>query len=110
MGISCGFTTDVYSTLWTAQAVRQTIPGTPVFVGGHHASLIPGDFLFPGSPVDAVVIGKPYEKGHVTLNGDTVTLSDDDQAKSVTARMLILATDTATYRKGYGCVLQPWDS
>jgi hopanoid C-3 methylase len=58
VGISCGFTTDVYSTLWTARAVKQTIPGTPVFVGGHHASLIPGDFLFPGSPVDAVVIGE----------------------------------------------------
>jgi radical SAM superfamily enzyme YgiQ (UPF0313 family) len=58
VGISCGFTTDVYSTLWTARAVKETIPGTPVFVGGHHASLIPGDFLFPGSPVDAVVIGE----------------------------------------------------
>jgi radical SAM superfamily enzyme YgiQ (UPF0313 family) len=58
VGISCGFTTDVYSTLLTAKGVKETIPGTPVFVGGHHASLIPGDFLFPGSPVDAVVIGE----------------------------------------------------
>jgi radical SAM superfamily enzyme YgiQ (UPF0313 family) len=58
VGISCGFTTDVYSTLWTARAVKATAPGTPVFVGGHHASLIPGDFLFSGSPVDAVVIGE----------------------------------------------------
>lgn len=58
VGISCGFTTDVYSTLWTARAVKATVPGTPVFVGGHHTSLIPGDFLFPGSPVDAVVIGE----------------------------------------------------
>lgn len=40
---------------------------------------------------------------------ELVTLSDDDEAKSVTARMLFLASDTATYRKGYGCVLQPWD-
>src|SRR5712671_3307368 len=39
VGISCGFTTDVYSTLWTARAVKDTVPGTPVFVGGHHASL-----------------------------------------------------------------------
>ncbi|HET7600396.1 MAG TPA: radical SAM protein [Gemmatimonadales bacterium] len=58
VGISCGFTTDVYTTLWTARAVKDTIPGIPVFVGGHHASLVPGDFLFPGSPVDAVVIGE----------------------------------------------------
>jgi hypothetical protein len=40
---------------------------------------------------------------------ELVTLSDDDEAKSVTARMLILASDTATYREGWGCVLQPWD-
>jgi radical SAM superfamily enzyme YgiQ (UPF0313 family) len=58
VGISCGFTTDVYSTLWTARRVRELLPQAVVFVGGHHASLIPGDFLFPGSPVDAVVIGE----------------------------------------------------
>lgn len=40
---------------------------------------------------------------------ELVTLSDDDAVRSVTARMLILASDTATYRKGYGCVLQPWN-
>ncbi len=58
VGISCGFTTDVYSTLHTARRVREILPRTTVFVGGHHASLIPGDFLFPGSPVNAVVIGE----------------------------------------------------
>lgn len=40
---------------------------------------------------------------------ELVTLSDDAKAKSVTARMLILASDTATYREGYGCVLERWD-
>jgi hopanoid C-3 methylase len=58
VGISCGFTTDVYSTLWTAKAVKETSLGSRVIVGGHHASLVPGDFLFDGSPVDAVVIGE----------------------------------------------------
>jgi radical SAM superfamily enzyme YgiQ (UPF0313 family) len=58
VGISCGFTTDVYSTLRIARLVKDDLPSTTVFVGGHHASLIPGDFLFPGSPVDAVVIGE----------------------------------------------------
>src|SRR5579872_1627389 len=56
VGISCGFTSDVYTTLETARRVREALPGTAVFVGGHHASLIPGDFLFSGSPVDAVVV------------------------------------------------------
>lgn len=58
VGISCGFTTDVYSTLQTGRLVKTVLPDATVFVGGHHASLIPGDFLFPGSPVDAVVIGE----------------------------------------------------
>jgi hopanoid C-3 methylase len=58
VGISCGFTTDVYSTLRIARLVKDNLPSTTVFVGGHHASLIPGDFLFPGSSVDAVVIGE----------------------------------------------------
>lgn len=58
VGISCGFTTDVYSSLETARLVRAVRPGATVFVGGHHASLIPGDLLFPGSPVEAVVIGE----------------------------------------------------
>ena len=44
------------------------------------------------------------------LNGmELVTLSDDREAKSVTARMLFFASDTATYREGYGCVLDRWE-
>jgi radical SAM superfamily enzyme YgiQ (UPF0313 family) len=58
VGISCSFSSDVYSSLETARVVRTALPKSTVFVGGHHASLIPGDFLFPGSPVDAVVIGE----------------------------------------------------
>lgn len=38
-----------------------------------------------------------------------VTLVDDEQAKSVTARFPLLSSDTASYRKGYGCVLESWD-
>jgi len=40
---------------------------------------------------------------------ELVSLSDDAEAKSVTARMLFLASDTAAYRAGYGCVLERWD-
>ncbi|MFQ5704233.1 MAG: B12-binding domain-containing radical SAM protein [Gemmatimonadales bacterium] len=58
VGISCAFTTDVYGALVTAKAAKEAAPNAAVVVGGHHASLIPGDFLFPGSPVDAVVIGE----------------------------------------------------
>ena len=40
---------------------------------------------------------------------ELVMLSDDDATHSVTARFPLLASDTATYRKGWGCVLKPWD-
>ncbi len=39
---------------------------------------------------------------------ELVTLTEDAAAKSVTARFPLVASDTATYREGYGCVLQEW--
>lgn len=40
---------------------------------------------------------------------ELVTLVDDVEAKSVTARFPLVTDNTATYREGYGCVLEPWD-
>ncbi len=37
-----------------------------------------------------------------------VSLSEDSAQKSVTARMALMFPQTVTYRKGSGCVLQPW--
>jgi hopanoid C-3 methylase HpnR len=56
VGISCSFTTDVYPTLRVSKYVKELSPSTFVFVGGHHASLLPSDLL--GGQVDAVVIGE----------------------------------------------------
>ena len=39
---------------------------------------------------------------------EMVRLSADEAAKSVTASVPLLASDTAAYRTGYGCVLQSW--
>ena len=39
---------------------------------------------------------------------ELISLSQDVEARSVTARFPLLATQTATYREGAGCVLQPW--
>nr|WP_231735440.1 hypothetical protein [Novosphingobium sp. CCH12-A3] len=39
---------------------------------------------------------------------ELVSLSEDAEAKSVTARFALLFSQTATYRKGPGCVLEPW--
>ena len=38
-----------------------------------------------------------------------VFLSEDESSKSVTARVPLLASTTARYRKGWGCVLENWD-
>lgn len=40
---------------------------------------------------------------------ELVTLVDDIEAKSVTARFPLVTTNTATYRAGYGCVLEEWE-
>lgn len=40
---------------------------------------------------------------------ELVTLVDDAEAKSVTARFPLVASATATYRQGYGCVLEKWE-
>lgn len=39
---------------------------------------------------------------------ELISLSADEEAKSVTARFPLIRSDTATYRKGYGCVLEEW--
>ncbi len=39
---------------------------------------------------------------------ELISLSEDAEAKSVTATFPLIRSDTATYREGYGCVLQEW--
>jgi hypothetical protein len=41
---------------------------------------------------------------------ELVTLVDDTEARSVTARFPLMSSTTATYREGYGCVLEPWEN
>lgn len=40
---------------------------------------------------------------------ELVTLVDNPEAKSVTARFPLVTSNTAIYRKGYGCVLEKWE-
>jgi hypothetical protein len=40
---------------------------------------------------------------------EAVTLVEDAETKSVTARFPLVAEATATYREGYGCVLETWE-
>ncbi len=40
---------------------------------------------------------------------EMVRLTADEEARSVTASVPLLASDTARFRKGYGCLLAPWN-
>lgn len=40
---------------------------------------------------------------------ELVSLSDDVEARSVTARFPLVTSNTATYAEGYGCVLEEWE-
>lgn len=37
-----------------------------------------------------------------------VSLSEDEAERSVTASVPLIASTTATFREGWGCVLEPW--
>jgi hypothetical protein len=39
---------------------------------------------------------------------EAVFVSDNPDGKSVTGYVPLVASETASYRKGYGCVLEPW--
>ena len=40
---------------------------------------------------------------------EMVSLSDDPSTRSVTASFSLVASQTATYREGYGCALEEWE-
>jgi magnesium-protoporphyrin IX monomethyl ester (oxidative) cyclase len=79
VGISCAFTTDVYPSLEVARFLKERRPELPVVVGGHHASLVPTDFLYPGSGVDAVAIGE----GELTSIGIMNALQENQPLEAV---------------------------
>ena len=39
---------------------------------------------------------------------EAVFLSDDPDSRTVTGYVPLISSETATYRNGYGCVLEPW--
>ena len=40
---------------------------------------------------------------------ERVSRSENPQAKSVTASIPLVASETATWREGYACVLDEWE-
>lgn len=57
------------------------------------------------------VAGRSLEscEGDKVSGMELVSLSDDVEARSVTATFPLVTSTTATYREGYGCVLEQWE-
>lgn len=83
-GISCSFTVDRDRVLRAAEAMKSVGhgPGPYVVVGGHHASLNPGDFNSP--TVDAIVRGE----GEETLPELAACLEEGGDVRSVPGLVL----------------------
>lgn len=76
-GISCSFTIDVYRTRFVAEKVKEWSDKAVVFVGGHHASLNPGDFY--DKNISFVVIGE----GEVTTRQVVESISEGREIENI---------------------------
>ncbi|MHA1733545.1 MAG: B12-binding domain-containing radical SAM protein [Promethearchaeota archaeon] len=70
VGISCSFSGFYTNAIKVAERCRKLAPKVPILVGGHHASVVPGDFLKFPELFDFVVRG-PAE---VALDGIVANL------------------------------------
>lgn len=100
VGISCSFTTDVYPTLKVAKGVKELNSKVFVFVGGHHASLLPSDLL--EGQVDAVVIGEGEITSREMINelergGDFAKVKGVMTRDGFTAREIIKNLDALPF-------------
>jgi radical SAM superfamily enzyme YgiQ (UPF0313 family) len=101
-GVSCSFTVDVPDALEIVRRLKQWLPQAWVFVGGHHASLSPGDFAVPW--VDGVVVGE----GEATMPELVRALSVGDDPAGVPG--LVLNTPEGQVSTGTRALVDDLDS
>jgi radical SAM superfamily enzyme YgiQ (UPF0313 family)/protein-L-isoaspartate O-methyltransferase len=58
IGLSCYSSFDYMRVMALARFLKDRHPETPLVGGGYHASALPTDLVFDGSPFDAVVVGE----------------------------------------------------
>ena len=58
VGLSCYSSFDLLRVRSIAQFIKRLYPQVPLVSGGYHASAVPEDLVFEGSPFDAVVLGE----------------------------------------------------
>ncbi|MEZ4316922.1 MAG: radical SAM protein [Myxococcota bacterium] len=72
IGLSCFSSFDYRRVMALAGFLKQLYPDTPLVTGGYHASALPDDLVFDGSPFDSVVMGEgelPMQRIVETLLG-----------------------------------------
>jgi radical SAM superfamily enzyme YgiQ (UPF0313 family)/protein-L-isoaspartate O-methyltransferase len=58
IGLSTYSSFDYMRVMALARFLRRHFPDTPLVTGGYHASALPEDVVFDGSPFDAVIVGE----------------------------------------------------
>jgi len=58
IGLSCYSSFDYMRVMALARFLAEHFPGVPLVTGGYHASALPEDVVFEGSPFDAVIVGE----------------------------------------------------
>lgn len=58
IGLSTYSSFDYMRVLTLARFLKEHYPEVPLVTGGYHASALPGDLIYDGSPFDAVVVGE----------------------------------------------------
>ncbi|MCL4371667.1 MAG: B12-binding domain-containing radical SAM protein, partial [Chloroflexi bacterium] len=92
VGISCSFTLDRNLTIAEAEAAKASNARPYVVVGGHYASVNPGDFAHPA--IDAIAVGE----GETTLADLVGSLERGEAPRGV--RGLVLNTPEGQHRTG----------
>jgi radical SAM superfamily enzyme YgiQ (UPF0313 family) len=80
IGLSC-FTPEYNTVMNLAKRIKNTI-NTKIIVGNAHATIMPEDFIYPGSPIDFAVIGE----GEITLTELIQAIKNDqsfDRVKGI---------------------------
>lgn len=58
VGVACYSSFDYMRVMSLGRFLADTLPGTPLVAGGYHASALPFDLVFDGSPYDAAIVGE----------------------------------------------------
>ena len=58
IGLSCYSSFDYMRVLTLGRFLKTLYPNVPLLTGGYHASALPSDLIFDGSPFDAVIRGE----------------------------------------------------